>query len=93
MVGEPNNRATASEVHDRLRIAITSMGFVAESDLDIKVVPISIHKQMVIIRVNAVPSAWNSLSNGELLVTSFLFDTIEQTVTYFERTPVLIEAD
>jgi len=88
-VGEPNIKATADALHDRLKISIVSLGVVAEEDLLIKVVPVHIHKVLVIIKVNAIPTPWNSLANGEALVVKLVFDFMEQGIMFMESTPDL----
>lgn len=92
-IGKPNSKSTGDLIHDRLKVAITSLGVVAEEDLNIRVIPVHIHKVLIIIRVNAVATPWNSLADGQLLVTQFVFDFIEQGITFFEKPPQLTRSD
>lgn len=88
-IGEPNTRTTGSHIHDRLRVAITSAGLVEEEDLDIKVFPVTNFKVVIVIRVSAVPTAYNKISAGEKIQVSLVFDSSEQQVSFLGLTPVL----
>lgn len=89
-IGEPNNRDTAAAIHDRLRIAITSAGLVAEEDLVIRVIPVGIYKVLIILKVDVIATPTNSLSDGEPVVTSLIFDYLEQGTYFLDKTPELI---
>jgi hypothetical protein len=88
-VGEPNIKATANAIHDRLKMAITTLGVVAEEDLLIKVIPVHINKVLILIKVNAIPTPWNALANGEVLSTQLIFDFMEHGIMFYEKTPDL----
>ncbi len=86
-IGEPNTRAIADTIHDRLKMAIVSFGIVAEEDIQIKVVPVHIHKVFIVIKIDAIPTPWNSLTEGQTLTTQLLFDFMEQGVMFYPKTP------
>jgi hypothetical protein len=83
-VGQPNTRPTANALHDRLRTAIIANGIVLESDLDIKVIPVHIHKVLIYIRVNATPTAFNELKDNRVVV-SLLFDFTEYGIFFPDK--------
>ena len=86
-VGEPNIRSTANAIHDRIKMAIISLGVIAEEDLLIKVIPVHIHKVLILIKVDAIPTPWNSLANGETISIKLVFDFMEQGIMFYEKTP------
>ena len=88
-IGEPNSKATCNAIHDRLRTAIVSLGVVSENDLNIRVIPVHIHRVLIIIRVDCIPTPWNGLDTTEALVTSLVFDFLEQGITFLEKVPEL----
>ena len=89
-IGEPNTRTVGGRIHDRVRIAISSAGLVCEEDLKVRVVPVHIHKVLIILMINAAPTPNNNLREGDLLQISFVFDSIEQEVFFLDMTPDLI---
>lgn len=89
-IGEPNNRDTASAIHDRLRIALVSLGVVLEEDLDIRIIPVHIHRILIIVKVNALPTPYNKLTEEQGMVISLVFDFLEQGIIFFEKVPQLI---
>ena len=88
-VGEPNNQDTAAAIHDRIRIALTANGVVVESDLKIKVIPVHRHKVLITIRVSAIPTVYNKLSQDGY-VTAIVFDYQEQGIFFLDKVPNLI---
>jgi len=89
-LGEPNTPSTASAISNRLKISLIAAGVVEESDLAIKVVPIHANRVLVVIGISATPTAYNSLANGEKLITSLVYDTVEQQVVFLNTTPQLL---
>lgn len=89
-VGEPNTKETGDAIHDRLRISIVSAGLVAEEDLEIRIIPVHIHRVLVIIKINAVSTYANNLEIGEPLITSLVFDFMEQGIFFLDKTPKLL---
>ena len=87
-VGEPNTRTTADIMYDRIRIALVSSGIVLEEDLALRIVPISIHKVMILITVDVTPTAANKLSVGARLQVSLVFDSVQRTVFYLKNSRV-----
>lgn len=89
-IGEPNNRSTADAIHDQLRMAIIGLNIVTEEDLSIRVIPVHIHKLLIVIRIAAISTPFNSLGiEQQSLVTYCVFDFIEQNVSFFEKVPQL----
>lgn len=88
-MGEPNTRYQGDRLHDRIRIALTGAGIVAEEDLQVRVVPVHIHKVLIIIRIDAVATPYNQLIEGELLQTAIVFDSVEQQVFFLDQVPEL----
>jgi hypothetical protein len=89
-LGEPNIPSTASAISDRLKISLISAGIVEEQDLAIKVVPVHMNRVLIVIGIDAVSTTFNSLAQGEKLVTSLVFDTVEQQVVFLNKVPQLI---
>jgi hypothetical protein len=81
-VGEPNSRAVGERLHDRLRVALTSTGVVSEEDLYIRIVPVQIHKILIMIFVDAIARATNRIGQGGTLQISLVFDTIQRGVFF-----------
>lgn len=90
-VGYPNTKNTGEAIHDRVRLAIVSAGLVYEEDLEIKVIPVHIHRVLIVVRVNALPSVTNRLSTGEVLQTAMVFDTSEREVFFLDQTPLMTQ--
>ena len=90
-VGYPNTKSTGEAIHDRVRLAIVSAGLVYEEDLEVKVIPVHIHRVLIVVRVNALPSAVNRLNTGEVLQTAMIFDTSEREVFFLDKTPVMTQ--
>jgi len=90
-VGYPNTKSTGDAIHDRVRLAIVSAGLVKEEDLEIKIIPVHIHRILIVVRINALPSAVNRLSTGEVLQTAMIFDTSERQVFFLDKSPILTQ--
>jgi hypothetical protein len=89
-VGEPNTRGVSDAIHDRVRIAIVSAGVVQEEDLEVKVIPVHIHKVLIVLQVAALPSPTNGLDQNQTVVVSVLFDFMEQGIFFLDQAPLLI---
>jgi hypothetical protein len=89
-VGEPNTRYTGNRLQERISMAIINSRLVNSSDLNIRVVPVHIHKVLVIIRIQALPTPFNQLNEGQILQTTMVFDSLEQEVFFLDKTPQLI---
>lgn len=83
-VGEPNNKQTANRLHDRIRVSLTSMGLVDENDLNINIVPVSIHKLLIIIQIDAISLGSNTLENNGPLKVALVFDTSQRQVFFIK---------
>lgn len=88
-VGEPNSKSTAGRMHDRLKLAIISAGLVSEEDLDIKILPVHMNKVLILLKISAAPTPLNGLEKSGL-VTSFLFDFLEQGTFFLDKPPKLL---
>lgn len=88
-VGEPNTITTGDRIHDRIRLALTSNGVVLEDDLDIRIMPVHIHKVLAIIKINATPTPLNRVVRGQGIVVQLVFDYFEQGVFFLDKTPIL----
>lgn len=80
--GEPNNRATAQAIEDRIKSSLTTAGIVAESDLTIRVVPVHSNQVLIILNIRAAATPNNSLTPGDNLVVSFTYDSLEDSVFF-----------
>lgn len=81
-VGEANNRTTANKLHDRIRISLTSMGIVNENDLKVNVIPVSMHKLLIVIYIDAISLGSNTLENEGPLKVALVFDTSQRQVFF-----------
>lgn len=86
-IGEPNIPTTAAALSDRIRIALVSNNVVEADDLKIKVMPVHIHRVLVIIQIDAVPSVYNGLSENEPLVISLVYDSVEKQAFFLDTKP------
>jgi len=91
-IGEANTRYLGDRIHDRTRLALTGAGIVAAEDLQVRVVPVHIHKVLILIRIDAIATPYNQLAEGEHLQTALVFDSLEQQVFFLDQTPDLIAA-
>lgn len=89
-VGEPNNRSTGDQIRERIRISLVSSRIVSDEDLEVRVIPVHIYKILVVIRINVVATIFNNLAQGDLFQTALVFDTLEQSVFFLDKTPELI---
>lgn len=89
-IGEPNIPQTATRLRDQLRLALVSAELVKEEDLYIRVFPVHVHKIMIIIRVDAIPSATNKLRSKEKIQTSLVFDTISSQAFFLDKSPQIL---
>ena len=84
-IGEPNSRKTGNAIKQRLFFALTSAGIVSPQDLEIKVVPVHVHKILIVINIKALSTPYNNLNSGDLVQVSFIFSTFEQQVYFMNR--------
>ena len=75
-VGEPNVKATAEAIQSRLQASLSQI--VASSDLGIRVVPVGIHKVLIILNILVKATVENRRQSGDTISISFLYD-------YFDR--------
>ena len=83
-IGEPNNSDTADAISDRVRLALTSAGIVNEDDLEVNVIPVELHKVLIVIRIDAVATATNSLDPNEPVVVAIAYDSQENNLFFVE---------
>ena len=74
-IGEPNNSETADAISDRLRLALTSAGIVNEADLSIRVIPVQLHKVMIVVKIDAVATTTNNLDPSGVVTVAFVYDS------------------
>ena len=79
-VGRKNTAHLGKLMHDRLRVAYVSQGLVNDEDLYIRVVPILKTEVLILVRINALPTPYNSLGQGESLVVQMLFNYAEKGI-------------
>ena len=84
-VGEPNTRRTAAALMERVRIVLVSTGVAREGDISVRIVPVHIHKVLIVLGVKALATQFNSLELGSHLTVALLFDTMEHQVSFLER--------
>jgi len=89
-IGEANIKATADLIHDRVRISIISQDVVNEEDLTVNVIPTHKYEVLIIIRVQATPTPYNNLGQGNVLVVSAIYDYLEQGINFLYKTPELL---
>lgn len=80
--GEPNTRAIGQKIQDRLSIHISSVGLVNSNDLSVRVVPVHIHRILIILTINAAATVNNNLTPGDPLVVSFTYDSLEDSIFF-----------
>jgi len=71
IIGEPNSRETATVGRDRIVASLTRDGFMADSDIQVKSVPVDRHTILYRIRVSVASTTANGSS--EELTEKFLF--------------------
>ena len=89
-IGEPNSRRTGDSIHDRLRLALISAGIVRDQDLRIRVVPVHIYKILIVVMIDAVPTAFNKLNRQDKVAVHLVFDFLERGVFFLESAPKLL---
>lgn len=89
-VGEPNLRRIGDSIHDRLSLSLISSDIVQEEDLSIRVLPVHIHKLLIVVRVNAIPTPFNNLADENYLQVQLIFDFVEQGIFFLDKVPTLL---
>lgn len=77
-VGEPNTPETANEIQRRVVSSLS--GLVSPSDLRVRIVPVHIHKVLIAIGIDVMPTAKNGLTTSETITTSFVYDFFENNI-------------
>jgi len=80
--GEPNSRETGIAIERRIIGSITNLNIVRSGDLNVRVVPVNIEQVLIIINLNAQPTPGNSLSAGEPVKITLVYDTVERSVFF-----------
>jgi hypothetical protein len=75
-VGEPNVADTGKAIEQRVRSALIVI--TSANDLNVRVIPVGVHKVLITITIQVLATPENGLTSGEALNVSFLYD-------YFER--------
>lgn len=80
--GEPNTRETGRAIEERVISRLTSINLVKAEDIAVRVTPTSSSQVMIAISVRAVPTPSNRLNLGERILTTLLYDTLEDSVFF-----------
>lgn len=83
LIGEPNNKSTSQLLQTRVQLGLTSSGAVRAADLVVKVLPVSLHKILVALGINAAATSTNSLTKNSIS-TALVFDTVENNVSFID---------
>lgn len=75
-IGEPNTAENGRLMEQRVRASL--LDIVQPSDLEVRVIPIGIHRVLINLRVQVLATPENELRAGEQITVSFIYD-------YFER--------
>ena len=89
-IGEPNTRFTGDRLRERMFISLVGAELVDQDDLDVRVIPVHINKVLIVVKIYALPTAFNQLESGKALQTTIVFDSLEQQVFFLDKTPRLI---
>jgi hypothetical protein len=85
MIGEPNTKATARAIEQKIVTQLTTIGIVRASDLQVKVVPITIHRVAILVTISCMRTTGNGLAQDQI-TSRLLFDFSEHgTVDLTER--------
>jgi hypothetical protein len=77
-IGEPNDRNTAANMKARLQSSLTQV--VNAKDLSVRIVPVHLHKVLIIINLEVIPTAQNKMRGGNSVTINFLYDYFEKGV-------------
>ncbi len=80
--GEPNTRKVGESIEQRVRSVLVSNNVVRPEDLDVRVVPVHIHQILIMIKIRALATPNNSLVLGQPIVTSLVYDSVEDSIWY-----------
>lgn len=86
--GEPNTRETGKAIEERVYFALVNQNIVKPEDLSVRVVPIHIHQVAILIRISALATPQNSLVLGQPIVTTLIYDSVEDSVFYIPEDQV-----
>jgi hypothetical protein len=75
-IGEPNTSDTGKAIEQRIRNALTIIA--TPNDLDVRVIPVGIHRVLIVLNIQVLATEDNGLKAGDAVTVSFLYD-------YFER--------
>lgn len=83
--GEPNIREVGEAFRKRLVSRIVAAGLVLPEDISVRVVPIAKHQVAAIITIQATATSGNNISIGEPIVTTLVYDSLEDSVFFVEE--------
>lgn len=75
-IGEPNIIETGSRIENRVKSALLPIAI--ESDIAVRVVPVGVHRVLIMINIQVLSTPENGLRAGDTIDISFVYD-------YFER--------
>ena len=81
-LGEPNSKAVAKAIEERIISSISAVGIVAAADLQVRVVPVQNHIVLITLTISAEATSKNSLSAGEPVIVSLTYDSLEDSVFF-----------
>lgn len=84
-VGEPNNRATAQSLSDRIKTSLIANNVIRADDISIKTMPVDRFKSIIILTVKAASTANNSIPSNGLATVTFLYDYLEQGISFVDN--------
>jgi len=77
-IGEPNTRPTAEAMTTRLETALSII--VNPNDLNVRLVPVHIHKILIMLSVQVRATQENNASPGDIINLSFVYDYFEKGI-------------
>ncbi len=80
--GEGNTRQMGKQIEERVKSRLVSSSLLQAQDVQIKVIPVHVNQIMIVVRVQAVATSGNSLTIGEPIVVSFLYDSTEHDIFF-----------
>lgn len=77
-IGDSNSRETARLIQDRVEQSLRILGRL--SDFSVRVVPVHIHRVLIIVSVSVMATPENRMRAGDSVVVSFLYDYLEKGI-------------
>lgn len=84
-IGESNTRETGERIRERVMLSIIGAELVNADDLEVRVLPVSLQRVLIVIKIHALPTPFNELTDGQILQTSLVFDSVEKQMFVLDR--------